>query len=108
MLRKGRAFEELAKRSIDAGSRDKGGDLSWSRANIYVQPFADAVTRLSVGQYTETPVRTPSGYHVIQLRDVRGAAHPGLEAVRASLVQRLRQAAIMRHIGELRSRAKIE
>ncbi len=108
MLRKGRAFEELAKRSIDAGSRDKGGDLSWSRANIYVQPFADAVTRLSVGQYTDTPVRTPFGYHVIQLRDVRGAVHPGLEAVRASLVQRLRQETIMRHIGELRSRARIE
>ena len=33
--------------------------------------FAEAMVKLEKGKYTETPVRTRFGFHVIQLDDVR-------------------------------------
>ena len=70
-LKKGDKFEELAKQSKDPGSRDKGGDLDWSVPGNYVKAFGDALTKLEKGKFTETPVKTDYGYHVILLEDVR-------------------------------------
>src|SRR5262245_2556234 len=73
-LKKGAKFEDLAKQSKDPGSKEKGGDLDWNMPGTFVKPFADALTKLEKGKYTETPVQTQFGWHVIQLDDVR--AHP--------------------------------
>src|SRR5215831_19346838 len=70
-LKKGAKFEDLAKQSKDPGSKDKGGDLDWNPPSTFVKPFADALTKLEKGKYTETPVQTQFGWHVIQLDDVR-------------------------------------
>ena len=50
-------FDELAKQSIDPGSKDKGGDLGWAVPGNYVKPFADALTALGRGKFTENPVQ---------------------------------------------------
>ena len=36
-----------------------------------VKPFADAVAMLKKGEFTEQPVQTQFGWHVIQLRGTR-------------------------------------
>ena len=87
-IKKGEKFEELAKASKDPGSKDKGGDLDWNTPASYVKEFSDALTKLEKGKYTEVPVKSQFGFHVIQLDDVRDVKCPGLDEVKAGLQQR--------------------
>lgn len=107
-LKTGGKFEELAKQSMDSGSKNKGGDLSWSVPNVYVHPFADAVTKLEKGKYTEVPVKTVFGYHVIRLDDVRDIRPLAFEEVKSELVLRMQQEMLVKHISELRGKAIID
>src|SRR5690606_21991781 len=73
-LGKGESFEEIAKKdSLDPGSGANGGDLGWAGADSYVQPFADALTKLKKGDTTREPVQSSFGWHVIRLDDTRKA-----------------------------------
>ncbi len=107
-LKKGQKFEELAKQSKDPGSKDKGGDLDWNSPGSYVKPFSDALTKLDKGKYTEAPVQTQFGWHVIQLEDVRPSKFPAFEDVKPQIVERLQGQALEKSVSDLRAKAKID
>src|SRR6266700_6300599 len=107
-LKKGAKFEDLAKQSKDPGSKEKGGDLDWNPPSTFVKPFSEALTKLEKGKYTETPVQTQFGWHVIQLDDVRTAQFPAFDTVRQQLLTRMQEQEVQKFVGELRSKAKIE
>ncbi len=107
-LKRGAKFEDLAKQSKDTGSKEKGGDLDWNTPGTFVKPFADAMTKLEKGKYTETPVRTQYGWHVIQLEDVREASFPAFNDVKPQLTARLQEQEVQKVVSDLRARAKIE
>ncbi|MBL8397873.1 MAG: peptidylprolyl isomerase [Candidatus Accumulibacter sp.] len=107
-LKKGGKFDELAKQSKDPGTKDKGGDLGWSSNASFVKPFADAVAALTKGKYTEAPVKTDFGYHVIQLDDTRPLTPPTFEQIKPQLTQRLQQEQIQKYVNDLRAKAKVE
>jgi peptidyl-prolyl cis-trans isomerase C len=108
-LKKGQKFEEIAqKRSLDEGSRPKGGDLDWSVPGNYDKAFADALIKLEKGKLTETPVRTRFGFHVILLEDVRPVNFPPLAQVRQQLQQSLVNQKVQAVLRDLRAKAKIE
>lgn len=107
-LGKGVKFEDLAKQSKDPGSKDKGGDLDWQPPTTFVKPFAEALSKLEKGKYTEQPVRSQFGWHVIQLDDVRPAQFPSFDQAKPQLQNRLQQQEVQKVFAELRARAKIE
>ena len=107
-LKKGEKFEELAKASKDPGSKDNGGALDWNLPGGYVKPFSDAMVKLEKGKYTETPVQSQFGWHVIQLEDVRVAKFPDYEQVKPNLRQRMQEAMFEKAVADLRAKAKIE
>jgi peptidyl-prolyl cis-trans isomerase C len=107
-LKKGDKFEDLATQSKDPGSREKGGDLGWSSPANYVKPFSEAVTGLSKGKFTETPVKTDFGYHVILLEDSRPLTPPPFDQIKQQLAQRLQQEQIQKLVIDLRAKAKIQ
>ena len=107
-LKKGKKFEELAKQSKDPGSKDRGGDLDWNSASGYVKPFSDALVKLEKGKYTEQPVQTQFGWHVILVEDVRPTKFPGFDEVKPQLTERLQQQAFAKNVGDLRAKAKVE
>lgn len=107
-LKKGEKFEDLAKASKDPGSRERGGDLGWANKASYVPEFADAMVKLEKGKYTQAPVHSNFGWHVIQLDDVRDLKAPAFDDVKPQIIQRLRQQAVEKHILELRAKAKVE
>lgn len=107
-LKKGEKFEELAKASKDPGSKDKGGELGWANKASYVPPFAEAMAKLAKGKYTEAPVQSNFGWHVIQLDDTRELKAPNFDEVKPQIVQRMRQMAVEKHILDLRAKAKVE
>ena len=108
-LKKGGKFEELAaKNSKDPGSKDRGGDLDWHGPSDFDRAFSDAMTKLDKGKFTETPVRTRFGFHVIQLEDVRTGRFPSLAEVKPRIQQQLTQARIDELVKGLRGKAKVE
>lgn len=107
-LKKGAKFEELAKQSIDPGSKDNGGDLGWASAGNFVKPFSDGLTSLSKGKYTEIPVKTEFGYHVILLEDSRPLTVPPFEEIKPRLLQQAQSQQINKLVDGLRAKAKVD
>jgi peptidyl-prolyl cis-trans isomerase C len=108
-LKKGGKFEDLAaKNSKDTGSAQRGGDLDWNVPATYDRQFSDAMVKLEKGKYTETPVRSRFGFHIIQLDDVRPAKFATLAEVKPRIQQMLVQNKIEELVRGLRAKAKIE
>lgn len=108
-LKKGGKFEDLAaKNSKDPGTKDRGGDLDWTTPGNLDRGFSDAMVKLEKGKYTDTPVKTRFGYHVIQLDDVRPVRIPTLAEIKPRIQQQLVQAKIEEMVRGLRTKAKIE
>jgi peptidyl-prolyl cis-trans isomerase C len=107
-LKKGAKFEDLAKQSKDTGSKERGGDLDWNTPGTFVKPFAEALTKLEKGKYTDTPVQSPFGWHVILLEDVRAVTFPTFNDVKPQLQARLQEQEVQKLVQSLRAKAKIE
>ena len=107
-LKKGGRFEELAKQSKDPGSATKGGDLDWADARSFVEPFSKAMVALEKGKFTETPVQTQFGWHVIRLDDTRTAKPPEFEAVKDQLAESMKRRKLQEFQQALKAKAKIQ
>jgi foldase protein PrsA len=67
-LKAGADFGALAKKySIDPGSKDNGGKYPMTPVSNYVTEFGQASLDLAPGKFTEKPVKTDYGYHIIKL-----------------------------------------
>ena len=107
-LKKGAKFAKIAKaQSKDPGSKNNGGDLGWAVPSNFVQPFAEAVSKLKKGEIS-APVQTQYGWHIIKLEDTRELKVPTFEEMKPNLEKRLQQQAIQKEIEDMRSKAKIE
>jgi peptidyl-prolyl cis-trans isomerase C len=108
-IKKGGKFEQIAKdKSTDDGSKNKGGELGWSSARSYTQPFAEALVKLKKGEITQKPVKTSFGWHVIRLDGVRPLKIPPFEEVKEKVQQRVLQQKFQAYLEELKGKAKIE
>lgn len=107
-LGRGESFEKLAKeKSKDTGSKDNGGDLDWGPAGRYVPEFGNAMKALAKGGLTATPVKSPFGYHVIRLDDVRDLKIPAFTEVKENIRQRAQQEQVSALVKSLREKASI-
>lgn len=102
-------FAALAKaQSKDPGSKDRGGDLGWFDPSRMVPEFGAAATKLEKGKFTETPVKSQFGFHVILLEDSRAKPLPTLEQVKPRLTQQVQQQNLKKLLDDLKAKAKIE
>ena len=108
-LKAGAKFEDLAKKnSKDPGSAENGGDLDFAAPTSYVPEFSAAMVKLKKGEYTDVPVKSQFGYHIIKLEDTREAKFPPLADVKAQIQQRLSQQKAAAFRDELRAKAKTD
>ena len=108
-VKKGSDFAKLAKeKSMDPGSKEKGGDLGWFSPAGMVKPFSEAVTTLKKGEVTSSPVQTQFGWHVIKMVDTRATQVPTYEKVKESLERTLQQRKLEKMMLDLKAKAKIE
>ncbi len=104
-----KAFDALAKaKSKDPGSKDKGGDLGWFDPRGMVPEFGAAVAKLEKDKFTEEPVKSQFGYHVIMLEDTRANPIPTLEQVKPRLSQQVQQQNVQKMLDDMKAKAKIE
>jgi len=108
-LKKKGKFEDLAKeKSKDHGSSEKGGAMDWSSPNAFVPEFGAALAQLEKGKFTEEPVQTQFGWHIIRVDDERAEALPKLEDIKEQIVQHVQQQNLATFQEELRAKAKVE
>lgn len=108
-LKGGAKFEDLAKKnSKDPGSAENGGDLDWAAPGSYVPEFSQAMTGLQKGQFTETPVKSQYGYHIIKLEDMRETQFPSFEEVKPQIQQRMQQQRMAKFREDLKNKAKTD
>ena len=107
-LNKGGEFSKIAKeKSIDPGSKEKGGDLGWFALGGMVKPFSEAVSKLQKGKLSTDPVQTQFGWHVIKLDDIRELKAPPYDKVKDNLQKQLGQRQLEKMLTDLRAKATI-
>jgi peptidyl-prolyl cis-trans isomerase C len=108
-LKAGKDFAELAReRSTDPGSKDEGGDLGFFTRDRMVEDFARAAFALQPGQFSQEPVRSQFGWHVIRVEESRPLPVPTLQDMDGQIRQFLSRRAQAEVIGRLRAAARIE
>jgi len=65
-------FAELARTYSDDGTAARGGELDWVYPGDTVPEFERAYEELKIGEVSQ-PVRTPFGYHLIQVLERRAS-----------------------------------
>ena len=109
-IRQGAEFAELARLNSDDASAGRGGDLGWILPGDTVPPFEQAMNALKEGEVS-TPVRTPFGFHLIEVMGRRTADvtidRKRLEARRV-LGARRAEEAYEEWVRQLRDRAYVE
>jgi peptidyl-prolyl cis-trans isomerase SurA len=68
----GQDFAALARANSDDGTAARGGELDWVYPGDTVPEFERAYQELKVGEISQ-PVRTPFGYHLIQVLERRSS-----------------------------------
>ncbi|MCL2076239.1 MAG: peptidylprolyl isomerase [Betaproteobacteria bacterium] len=107
-LKKGSKFATLAESSLDVASQGNGGEIGWMSPAAFVPPFAQALSQLQKGQYSQTPVQTDFGYHVIMVDDIRATEFPALEQVQGQIRQGLNQQKVENLLEGLRAKAVVK
>ncbi len=107
-LDKGGDFAALAREKSTGPSGRAGGDLGFFAKGSMVPEFEAAAFDLTVGKYTERPVQTQFGWHVIQLDERRKSVAPPFAELEAEIRQELTQAAGQKYLAGLRKAATIQ
>ncbi|MGH8176817.1 MAG: peptidylprolyl isomerase [Steroidobacter sp.] len=67
----GEDFAQLAVAYSDSSTNIEGGSLGWRRGSQLPSIVAEQVAKMKAGDISE-PIRTPSGFHLFRLNEVRG------------------------------------
>lgn len=103
-------FATLARLNSVDNSATRGGDIGWVSPGDTVPEFESAMKKLQSGEVSE-PVRTPYGYHLIQVLE-RRQAQANAERSRINARNQLREKKLAEAVynwqRELRDRAYVE
>ncbi len=111
-LQKGADFAQLAKKySVDKATASKGGELGFFTQKDMVKPFSDVAFSLKPGQLSPV-VKTPFGYHIIQVEEVKPAEQKSFNDVKAKIKSQLlkekQQEAFNRLMAQIEKKWKVE
>jgi peptidyl-prolyl cis-trans isomerase C len=104
----GADFAKLATENSTGPSKTRGGDLDYIGRGQMVPQFEEAAFALAKGEFTQKPVRSPFGWHVIKVEDKRQSKPPSFEESRAKLGQEVSQEVAAELVKNLMENAKIE
>jgi peptidyl-prolyl cis-trans isomerase C len=108
-LKTGQPFAELAKeRSADDVSKANGGDLGFVAEGQTLPEVDAAAAALKPGEFTQEPVASAFGFHVVMLEEERNRPAPPFETIAPQIRQALEGAEEQRIISEIRSGAEVE
>jgi len=108
-LDKGGDFAKLAaEKSKDPGSAKMGGDLGFFTKGKMIKEFEEAAFALEPGKYTEKPVKTQYGFHVIKSVEKRKQPLPTFDQVKDQVRQLVLRDTFVETVSNLRKDSKVE
>ena len=107
-LHGGADFSDLAKKISTGPSGKQGGDLGYFTRERMVPAFSKGAFATSVGKFTEDPVKTQFGWHVIQVEDKRIVKPKPFDQVKIQLQKKMTNDLVGSIISDLRKGVKIE
>ena len=107
-LRDGADFQALAREHSTGPSGPNGGDLGFFRSEQMVPEFSAAASALDTGEFSQEPVQTQFGWHIILVEDRRTEPPPEFEAMREQLKSELSNELVSAHLAALSEQAVIE
>lgn len=107
-LDEGADFATLARDNSQDSTAANGGLLGYFTKTDVVPEFGDAAFALEPGSYTEAPVKSEFGYHVIMSEDKRMRQMPSLEDSTPFLEAQLRRLFLEQIVGEWRAEHEIQ
>ena len=108
-LKGGADFAALAKQySKDPSGAKQGGDLGFFKASDMVPEFAKAAFALQPGHYSEAPVHTQFGWHVIEVVEQRRAPALSFEEAHDELRQQMIQEGVKQAVAKARAAVAVE
>jgi peptidyl-prolyl cis-trans isomerase C len=111
-IKRGEAFDKVAREVSEDPNADKGGDLGYVERGRFNADFEKAALALSKGDVSE-PFKTSFGWHIVKLVD-RAAEEPAVlddrvkDQIRRQLVPRKRQESFEAFMSTLRDRYEVE
>jgi len=111
-LNAGADFAELAKEKSIDGSKTSGGDLGYFPRGQMVPEFEEAAFSQKLDEFSQTPVKSQFGYHVILVEDHKQAVVPDFakvsETVEKDALDYAKAQKASSYYTQLRDAAKIE
>lgn len=101
--KKSAKFDDLAKQY----SKDQA-DLGYFTAEAMVPEFSEAAFAMKKGTFSQKPVKTEFGYHVILVEDIRDSKPLAFEAMAEQIKGNLSQQVVGQIVAELHQNAQIE
>lgn len=106
-LKKGEAFEKVAKELSTDGSSIEGGDLGFFTADKMVPEFSKVAFKLAPGKVSE-PFKSRFGWHIVKVEEKGLTKAPTFEEVKNELKSDMTNDLVDKALADLRKGAKIE
>ncbi len=107
-VQKGEDFAKVAAAlSEDENTRNRGGEIGFVSEGLFDEAFASAALALEKGQLSD-PVRSASGWHLVQAEEVVPAKQVPLEAARPQIARELLVKDRAKALADERARAALD
>lgn len=108
-LKGGAKFEDEAKaKTQDPSGKENGGDLGFFTADAMVPEVSQVAFSLKPGEYSQVPVHTQFGWHVIKVEGRRTAQVRPYEEIKATLATEVKQHKAQAYIESLQKGADVK
>lgn len=107
-LKNGTDFKKLAQTKSKDGTAKEGGDLGFFRKSELPKELSEAAFALTPGTYSQEPVKSDFGWHVLLVEEVRDAIPPKFDDIKNELKGLVTQEAVVTLVKDLRAGAKIQ
>ena len=107
-VRKGDAFDKVAReKSIDP-SKAAGGDLGWFLTEQINPLIANVVVNLSKGAVSAAPIQVQNVWHIIKVDDIRNFVAPKFDDAKGQIRQALQMRQRSEYVNQIISAAKVQ
>jgi len=107
-LKNGTDFKKLAEAKSKDPTGKEGGELGWFRKGELPQELADAAFALTPKAYSQEPVKSDFGWHVLMVDETRDAQPPKFDEIKNEIKSLMTQEAVVALLKDLRANAKIK
>ncbi|MGI4977988.1 MAG: peptidylprolyl isomerase [Janthinobacterium lividum] len=107
-LKGGADFEKLAKQDSKDPGAQNGGDLGWFKKGDMLPEFSTAAFAMKTNEFTQEPIHTRYGWHVIQVLGTRTAPPVDYAQAHDEIRQTLVQNAVKAALEKARAQVKVQ